>query len=54
MNPADASGNADANAAPPTNPTTIDADLAAVVGAWGTLPDALRAGILAMVRAAKE
>ena len=31
-----------------------DADLAAVVAAWPTLPEPIRAGILAMVRAASE
>ncbi len=30
----------------------IDPDLAALIGAWPTLPAALRAGIVAMVRAA--
>ncbi len=30
-----------------------DADLAEVVQSWPSLPDALRAGILAMVRAAR-
>jgi hypothetical protein len=29
-----------------------DPDLAAVVEAWGRLPDAIRAGILALVKAA--
>jgi hypothetical protein len=31
---------------------TYDADLAAVVDAWPTLPEALKTGILAMVKAA--
>jgi hypothetical protein len=31
---------------------TIDAALAAVIDAWPALPEAIRAGILAMVRAA--
>jgi hypothetical protein len=31
----------------------IDADLAAVVDAWPELPSAIKAGILAMVRAAE-
>lgn len=33
-------------------PVTIAPDLAAVVDAWDRLPDAIRAGILAMVKAA--
>ncbi|NOT02909.1 MAG: hypothetical protein HOP29_20095 [Phycisphaerales bacterium] len=37
------------NDAGPTNST--DPELAAVVEAWTTLPDAIRAGIVAMVRA---
>ena len=32
----------------------IDADLAAVIDAWPNLPEAIRAGIVAMVRAAVE
>lgn len=32
----------------------IDPDLAAVIDAWPDLPDAVRAGIVAMVRAATE
>jgi hypothetical protein len=32
--------------------TEVPSDLAAVVAAWPTLPEALRAGILAMVEAA--
>jgi hypothetical protein len=31
---------------------TLPADLAAVVNAWATLPDPIKAGVLAMVRAA--
>ena len=31
----------------------IDPDLAAVVDAWPRLPEAIKAGILAMIRAAK-
>ena len=31
-----------------------DADLSAVVSAWGKLPSALKAGIVAMVRAAGD
>ena len=34
-----------------TRPLPEDLDLAAVVSAWPNLPDAVRAGILAMVRA---
>ncbi len=38
---------------PPSAPQTPDdPELAAVVEAWADLPDAVRAGILAMVRAA--
>ena len=33
-------------------PTPIDPDLEAVVSAWGKLPSALKAGIVAMVKAA--
>ncbi len=32
--------------------SAIDPSLAALIDAWPTLPDAIRAGILAMVRAA--
>src|SRR5262245_36308752 len=32
--------------------TSIDPPLATIIDAWPTLPDAIRAGILAMVRAA--
>jgi hypothetical protein len=35
-------------------PMVADADLRAVVDAWATLPPALRAGILAMVKAAAK
>ena len=35
------------------NSSPIDADLAAVVDAWPKLPEAIKAGILAMVRAAQ-
>ncbi len=34
-------------------PIIADADLRAVVEAWATLPPAVRAGILAMVKAAR-
>ncbi len=40
--------------APPATPTPpVDPELAAVVEAWATLAPAIRAGIVAMVRAAK-
>jgi len=42
---------ADSGAPTPSN-TIIDPALAALIDAWPTLPDAIRAGILAMVRAA--
>jgi hypothetical protein len=32
------------------NPATLDTDLQRVLDAWPTLPEALRAGILAMIR----
>jgi hypothetical protein len=32
----------------------IDADLATVLGAWSTLPNQVRAGIVAMVKAALD
>jgi hypothetical protein len=32
----------------------IPADLLTVIEAWDTLPDAMKAGILAIVKAAKE
>ena len=35
-----------------TDTCQTDSDLAAVVGAWDGLPEAVRAGIVAMVRAA--
>jgi hypothetical protein len=31
----------------------MDADLVAVIDAWPTLPEAIKAGILAMIRTAK-
>jgi len=40
--------------APNTPDATADPDLAAVVSAWPGLPEALRAGILAMVKAAGQ
>lgn len=45
------SGGAKSGALTPANPN-IDTSLAMVIDAWPTLPEALRAGILAMVRAA--
>ena len=45
--PTHSAGAAEAQVPPPCDP-----DLTAVVTAWPTLPDALRAGILAMVKAA--
>ena len=36
----------------PTDTCQTDPDLAAVVDAWDRLPEAVRAGIVAMVRAA--
>jgi hypothetical protein len=36
----------------PYNAPELPPDLAAVVAAWPTLPEAIRAGILAMVEAA--
>jgi hypothetical protein len=39
-------------AAVETKPEALDADLAAVVKAWPMLPAAVKAGILAMVKAA--
>jgi hypothetical protein len=38
--------------APATQTAPIDAGLASVIDAWPALPNAIRAGILAMVRAA--
>jgi hypothetical protein len=46
-----APGGAKSGALTPTNPY-IDPALAALIGAWPALPEAIRAGILAMVRAA--
>ncbi len=37
-----------------TKPAPIDPDLAAVVKAWPELPEAVKAGIVAMVKAASE
>jgi hypothetical protein len=37
-----------------TDPTPIDPDLAKIIDAWPTLPEPIRAGILAMIRAAGE
>jgi hypothetical protein len=48
-NPAE--GGAKSGALAPENPA-IDPTLAAVIDAWAKLPEAIRAGILAMVRAA--
>jgi hypothetical protein len=36
----------------PTDIRQSDPDLAAIVAAWSELPEAIRAGIMAMVRAA--
>jgi hypothetical protein len=47
-----APGGAKNGALTPTNPN-IDPALAALIDAWPTLPEAIRAGILAMVRAAR-
>jgi hypothetical protein len=46
-----APGGAKSGALAPENPA-IDPALAALIDAWPTLPEAIRAGILAMVRAA--
>jgi hypothetical protein len=46
-----APGGAKSGALDPEKPA-IDPALAAIIDAWPRLPDALRAGILAMVRAA--
>jgi hypothetical protein len=35
----------------PTDVCQVDLDLAAVIGAWGTVPAAIRAGIVIMVKA---
>lgn len=46
------SGNTRGDSDPPTGPVPPpDPDLAAVVAAWPGLPPAIRAGIVAMVRA---
>jgi hypothetical protein len=37
----------------PTDTCPLPPDLAAVVGAWPSLPGAVRAGILAMIRASQ-
>jgi hypothetical protein len=37
---------------PDSSPPPVDPDLAAVIDLWPTLPEFVRAGILAMVRAA--
>ena len=37
----------------PTDTCKTDPDLAAVMAAWSKLPEAIRAGILAMVKAAR-
>jgi hypothetical protein len=38
----------------PTDTCNTDSDLAAVVAAWTDLPEAIKAGILAMVKAAQQ
>jgi hypothetical protein len=38
----------------PTDTRSLPPDLAAVVAAWPTLPEALRAGIVAMVRSCER
>jgi hypothetical protein len=38
----------------PTDTCKTDSDLAAVVAAWPDLPEAIKAGILAMVKATRE
>ena len=43
-------GDANQPKSAPNIPKIVDADLQAVVDAWQRLPDAVRAGILAMVR----
>lgn len=40
------------DAAQPSNPPSLPPELAEVVKAWPNLPDAIRAGILAMVKSA--
>ncbi len=44
----------DAASPPCEPPTPIDPDLSAVVNSWLKLPSALKAGIVAMVRAAED
>ena len=44
----------DAASPPCEPPTPTDPDLSAVVNAWAKLPSALKAGIVAMVRAASD
>jgi hypothetical protein len=44
------SGNIGPESAP--KPTPADPDLAAVLSAWPSLPSAIKAGVLALVRAA--
>jgi hypothetical protein len=44
---------AESGALAPQAPT-LDAGLASLIDAWPTLPEAIRAGIVAMVRAATE
>jgi hypothetical protein len=39
--------------APQTQSEAIDADLATVIKVWHTLPGSMRAGIVAIIRAAK-
>ena len=46
-----APGSAESGALNRTKPN-IDPALAAIIDAWPTLPEAIRAGILAMIRAA--
>ena len=41
-------------AVPVEKPPAGDPDLAQVITAWPTLPDAVKAGIVAMVKAAKD
>jgi hypothetical protein len=38
----------------PTDTCQNDSDLAAVIGCWDRLPEAIRAGIVAMVKAALQ
>ncbi len=48
------SGNTGSDPGADTRPTDLaaaDPDLAAVIAAWATLPSAIRAGVLALVRA---